>query len=152
MAYEIIGTVFHIDKEAETIPTKKGGTLYKRTIILQQRRFDRNTGQEFESNYPRLEFTNNNVSKLDGFKEGDNVRVSFDVSGSRSEDMNTHEVKFFTSLRGFNIEHYVMPGLQRVNQQPVYQQPPYQPQQAYYPPTGQPPYPPQGQDPNQPPF
>ena len=167
MADEILGTVELIG-QTEAIATKNGGTFNKRIIILKQRRFDQNTGQEFEPNYPRLEFTNSNTSKLDNFKAGDRVKIRYDINGMKSTDKNTGEVKYITSLRGFHIEHFVMPTqqaqVQRPAPAPAYppqggyapQQPPYQgqapypPQQPAYPPQGQAPYVPQGQsqDPN----
>ena len=164
MAYEILGTVELIG-QTESIPTKSGGTFNKRIIILKQRRFDQNTGQEFEPNFPKLEFVNNNTSKLDNFKAGDRVKIRYDINGTKSTDKNTGEVKYITSLRGFHIEHFVMPNQQPQAapppayppqggyppQQPPYQgQAPYPPQQPAYPPQGQAPYAPQGQsqDPN----
>lgn len=163
MAYEILGTVELIG-QTESIPTKSGGTFNKRIIILKQRRFDQNTGQEFEPNFPKLEFVNNNTSKLDNFKAGDRVKIRYDINGTKSTDKNTGEAKYITSLRGFHIEYFVMPNQQPQAPPPAYppqggyppQQPPYQgqapypPQQPAYPPQGQAPYAPQGQsqDPN----
>ena len=167
MAYKILGTVELIGN-TESIPTKSGGTFNKRVIILKQRRFDQNTGQEFEPNFPKLEFVNNNTSKLDNFKAGDRVKIRYDINGTKSTDKNTGEVKYITSLRGFHIEYFVMPNQQPQApqaappqnyppqggyppQQPPYQgQAPYPPQQPAYPPQGQAPYAPQGQsqDPN----
>lgn len=148
MAYEILGTVELIGN-TESITTKSGGTFNKRVIILKQRRFDQNTGQEFEPNFPKLEFVNNNTSKLNNFKAGDRVKIRYDINGTKSTDKNTGEVKYITSLRGFHIEHFVMP-----NQQPQAAPPPAYPPQGGYPPQqpyqGQAPYPPQGQQPYHP--
>ena len=148
MAYEILGTVELIG-QTESIPTKSGGTFNKRIIILKQRRFDQNTGQEFEPNFPKLEFVNNNTSKLDNFKAGDRVKIRYDINGTKSTDKNTGEVKYITSLRGFHIEYFVMP-----NQQPQAPAPANYPPQGGYPPQqpyqGQAPYPPQGQQPYHP--
>ncbi len=146
MAYEIIGTIEHIG-QTETLATRSGGTFNKRTLVLRQRRFDQNTGQEFDPNFPKLEFTNNNTAKLDGFKPGDRVRVRFDISGAQSTDRNTGEVRYITNLRGFGVEHFTPAVQQAVQPQPVQQQPvQYQPQQ--YPPQQ---YPPQQQAAQQPP-
>jgi hypothetical protein len=130
----MIGNVYKIGT-TETIQTKSGGQLLKRRLVLIQKRFDQNTGQEFEPNYPSLEFTNTNCQKLDQFKPGDRVRVRFDVSGTKFIDNVTGEEKFFSSLRGFSIEPFV-------SQRP-------QPPQNYaptgqYPPAGQAAPPPQG--------
>lgn len=146
MAYEIIGNVFQIGT-TENIPTKSGNPFRRRSLILVQRRFDQNTGEEFEPNYPTIDFTQKGCDDLERFKEGDRVRIRFDISGSKYEDKTTHETKYFTSLRGYRIEPYVQPQAQHV------QQPVYPPQQAYQqnyqqtPPQQampqQPPYPPQ---------
>lgn len=137
MAYVIIGTIFNIG-EPENIPTKNGGYLVKKQVVLVQRRFDRNTGEEFQPNYPTLEFVNNNIQKLEPFKSGDKVRISFDINGTKTN--KNGKDSYFSSLRGFNIERYVTP-----NQQPqtqVQQAPQnYQPTQQRQQPQG---YAPQG--------
>lgn len=133
MAYEIIGNVHKIGT-TENIQTRSGSTFQRRSLTLIQRRFDQNTGQEFEPNFPTIDFTREKCMELDKYKPGDRVRIRFDVSGAKYLDKNTNEEKFFNSLRGFRIEPYVQP-----NAQPQ-AQPPYQPQQ----PQGyaqQPPYP-----------
>ena len=65
MAYEIIGTILKIGME-EKFPTQNGGTFTKKKLVLIQRRFDRNTGEEFAPNYPTLEFTNAYIQRLEG--------------------------------------------------------------------------------------
>ena len=136
MAYEIIGTVFKIGA-TENVPTKSGQPFQRRSITLIQKRFDQNTGQEFEPNYPTIDFTQRGCAELDKYKQGDRVRIRFDISGVKYSDKQTHEEKYFNSLRGFRIEPFVM-------QQPVAPQYPpqggYPPQQPY---QGQPAYPPQ---------
>ena len=131
MAYDIIGTIHKIG-DTENVGKKSGGTFPKRQLVLIQRRFDQNTGEEYEPNYPTIEFTHGNTAKLDGFKVGDKVRVRFDISGGKTQDQSTGAEKYFSSIKGFRVEHYVMP-----NQQPQ------QPTQAYRqaPPQG---YAPQG--------
>lgn len=107
MAYEIVGNVFKIGA-TENISTKNGGTLLRRSITLCQRRFDQNTGEEYEPNYPTLDFTNRGCAELDRFKYGDKVRIRFDISGVKYNDKQTNEEKFFNSLRAFRIEPYVV--------------------------------------------
>ena len=135
MAYEIIGTVFKIGA-TENVQTKNG-LFQRRSITLIQRRFDQSTGQEFEPNYPTLDFTQRGCAELDRYKYGDKVRIRFDVSGVKYNDKQTNEEKFFNSLRGFRIEPFVA----QQPQQPV-TQPQYPPQGGYSPQGG---YPPQGQ-------
>ncbi len=141
MAYEIIGTVHKIGA-TENIPTKNGTFLQRRSITLVQRRFDQNTGEEFEPNYPTLDFAQRGCAELDRFKPGDRVRVRFDISGVKYNDRQTGEEKYFNSLRGFRIELFAP-------QQPVTHpvQPQYPPQGSYpqQPYQGQQPYPPRQQ-------
>ena len=147
MAYEIIGNVFKVGT-TENKPTKNGGSFPIRSITLIQRRFDQNTGEEFEPNYPTLDFIKNGCAELDKFKEGDRVRIRFDVSGVKYKDKNTGEERFFNSLRGFRIEPYVA---QQQQVQPQYAPQPqgYVPQQQYPPQQG---YVPQGYQQGQAPF
>ena len=139
MAYEIIGTVFKIGA-TENVPTKSGQPFQRRSITLIQKRFDQNTGQEFEPNYPTIDFTQRGCAELNKYKQGDRVRIRFDISGVKYSDKQTHEEKYFNSLRGFRIEPFVM-------QQPQQPVPPQYPPQGGYPPQqpyqGQPAYPPQ---------
>ena len=148
MAYEIIGTVFKIGA-TENVQTKSGQPFQRRSITLIQKRFDQNTGQEFEPNYPTIDFTQRGCAELDKYKQGDRVRIRFDVSGVKYNDKQTREEKSFNSLRGFRIEPFVM----QQPQQPVApqypsqggypQQQPYQGQPAYPPQQPQQPFPPQ---------
>ena len=133
-AYEILGNVQHIGA-TEQIPTKNGSAFTKRTLVLIQRRFDQNTGEEYEPNYPVFEFTGNSCSQLDNFSWGDRVQVSFEVSGSKYNDKQTNEEKYIVRLRGFKCEAYQMPQ-QNNNYQAPAPQPQPQPQQAYAPQQG----------------
>lgn len=133
MAYEIIGNVHKIGT-TENIQTKSGSAFQRRSLTLIQRRFDQNTGEEFEPNFPTIDFTRDKCMELDKYKPGDRVRIRFDVSGAKYLDKNTGEEKYFNSLRGFRIESYVQPQAQ----------PPYQPQQTQGYAQQQTQYPPQG--------
>ena len=155
MAYEIIGTVYKIGT-TENVPTKSGQPFQRRSITLIQKRFDQNTGQEFDPNYPTFDFTQRGCAELDKYKQGDKVRIRFDVSGVRYSDKQTHEEKYFNSLRGFRIEPFVTQQPQPQVMQPQYPPqggyPPQQPYQGQYQyPAGQS-FPPQNADPNDPPF
>lgn len=156
MAYEILGTILKIGV-TETIQKKNnGGTFNKRQLVLQQRRFDRNTGQEFQPNYPTIDFINNNTAKLDYFKVGDKVRVYFDINGTKSIDEHTKQERFFSSLNGFRVEPYVSQNQQVQQTAPTQNYPPqtyqgqpaYPPQQPLYPPQQLPPQPFPPQNPN----
>lgn len=156
MAYEIIGTVYKIGT-TENVPTKSGQPFQRRSITLIQKRFDQNTGQEFDPNYPTFDFTQRGCAELDKYKQGDKVRIRFDVSGVRYSDKQTHEEKYFNSLRGFRIEPFVTQQPQQPAPQPQYPPqggyPPQQPYQGQYQqPAGYPPQQPANQQPYQPQF
>ena len=137
MAYEIIGNVFKIGT-TENIQTKSGTAFQRRSLTLIQRRFDQNTGQEFEPNYPTIDFTQRGCAELDKYKIGDRVRVRFDISGAKYNDRQTGEEKYFNSLRGFRIEPFTQQRPAQQNFAPTGQYPPAgqaaPPPQGYYPP------------------
>lgn len=121
MAYEIIGNVHKIGT-TESIQTRSGSTFQRRSITLIQRRFDQNTGEEFEPNFPTIDFTRDKCGELDRYNPGDRVRIRFDVSGAKYLDKNTGEEKYFNSLRGFRIEPFVQPPYQPQHIQQQFQQ------------------------------
>lgn len=108
MAYKIIGTIYRIG-ETENISTKNGNNIQRRELILQQRRYDQNTGKEYEPNFPSLEFINSHCSKLDAFNEGDIVTVSFEIQGTKYIDKRTGKERVFNRSRAFFVEIYVRP-------------------------------------------
>lgn len=108
MAYEIIGRVYKVG-QTEQIATKSGGQLLRRSLILEQHRYDPNTGREFTPNYPCLEFTNQACQQLDRYTKGCMVRVRFDLSGGLYTDKASGEERGFTRLRAFGIEPYTPP-------------------------------------------
>ena len=130
MAYQIVGFVYKI-YPTESIQTKGGNQFQKRKLVLVQRRFDSNTGEELQSNFPILEFTGIKCQELDKYNIGDKVAISFDINGNKVIDEQTKEEKFFSSLRAFGIKMYV----QYQPQQPIVPQPvqPTQPVQQAYP-------------------
>lgn len=137
MAYDIIGNVYKVGTP-ETITTKNGNTITRRSLTLEQRRYDPNTGEEFNPNYPTLEFSGKACESLNNFHQGDRVRVRFDITGVRYNDKQTGEEKSLTILRGFRVEPYVSPSQSQGNgQQPQYQQQPPQPYQQQYQPQAQ---------------
>ncbi len=108
MAYEIIGRVYRIGAE-EQIATKNGGTMRKRALTLELRRYDPYTGQEYQSNYPEIEFSNQGCDSVGMWAVGEMVRVRFDVQGTLYKDKATGETRNYTRLRGFKVERYVSP-------------------------------------------
>ena len=137
MANTIIGNVYSIGA-VETRQTRNGGTFSHRSIILEQRRYDPNTGEEYTPNYPTIEFVQQKCQELDKFHLGDKVQISFEVAGVKYQDKQTGEDKFFTSLRGFKIEIYVPEQMRTIAPQPAVQYP----QQGYAQSAQQEPFPP----------
>ena len=105
MANKIIGRVHRITPE-QTITGKSGKTFTKRTIVLDVPRYDSRTGEKIFDNYPSVEFLGELMKRLDGFKEGDAVVVSFDINGREFKDEQTGEVKYFNTIRGYKVEAY----------------------------------------------
>ena len=105
MANTITGRVHRITPE-QTITGKSGKAFIKRTLVLDAARYDTHTGEKKYDNYPSVEFSGELMKRLDGFKEGDAVVVSFDINGREFEDPNTHEVKYFNTIRGYKVERY----------------------------------------------
>ena len=108
MAYKILGTIYKIFP-TENITTSKGNQLTRRNIVLEQKRFDPNTGEPFQSNFPILEFSGARCAELDKFNAGDKVQLNFDVVGTTYEDKNTKAEAYMTRLRAFSIALYVQP-------------------------------------------
>lgn len=105
MTNTITGRVHRITPE-QTITGKSGKTFTKRTLILDAARYDTHTGEKKFDNYPSIEFSGELMNKLDEFKEGDAVVVSFDINGREFKDEHTGEVKYFNSIRGYKVERY----------------------------------------------
>lgn len=105
MANAITGRIHRITPE-QTITGKSGKTFTKRTLILDAARYDTHTGEKKYDNYPSVEFWGDGMKILDNFKEGDAVTVSYDINGREFEDPETHEIRYFNTIRGFKIERY----------------------------------------------
>ena len=114
MANQMTGRIFLI-QPTQSIPTKSGGTFYKREVVLDCTRFDQYTGERGYENFPVFEFSNDRCSLLDAFKPGDIVTISFDIQGTKSSQGD----RYFNSVRGYKIER--RGGVQ--TQQPQVQQP-----------------------------
>ena len=105
MANTITGRIHKITPIQE-ITGKSGKTFTKRTLVLDAARYDTHTGEKKFDNYPSIEFSGEQMNKLDEFKEGDAVVVSFDINGREFKDEQTGEVKYFNSIRGYKVERY----------------------------------------------
>lgn len=109
MPNQVTGFILQIGQTVP-VPTRNGQPFQKRELILDASNYDRFTGRKIE-NYPSMEFTQNNCSKLDNFNEGDLVTVSFVLSGVKSE--KDGQVNYFTHVKGYDIVPYQR---QNVNQ------------------------------------
>lgn len=105
MANTITGRIRKITPVQE-ITGKSGKTFAKRTLVLDAARYDTHTGEKKYDNYPSFEFSGEAMNILDNFNEGDAVTVSYDINGREFEDPNTHEVKYFNTIRGYKVELY----------------------------------------------
>lgn len=105
MANTITGSIRKITPVQE-ITGKSGNTFAKRILVLDAARYDTHTGERKFDNYPSFEFSGDAMKQLDNYKEGDYVTVSYDINGREFEDPNTHETKYFNTIRGYKVEPY----------------------------------------------
>jgi single-strand DNA-binding protein len=90
MSYEIEGLVDSVFNE-ETV----GNNGFKKRILW----------LKTEEQYPQeleIQFNQNNTDLLDGFKEGDRVKVSVNVNGRKNTKGEV--VRIFNSLVGYRIK------------------------------------------------
>lgn len=140
MANTVTGKIFSIGS-IQTIPSKNGGQpFYKRDVVLDATRFDPYTGERGFDNYPMFEFTGEKCKDLDGYKVGQVVTISFELSGSFFDGKDGVK-KNFTRVRGYKIEaRTVADKAPQPQQQPAHQNhPQYPPQPQYQPQTAPPP-------------
>lgn len=93
MRYELEGTL-KVIKPEQVISDR----FKKREFVVQI---------DEESQFPQpviCQFTQDRCSNLDGYKEGDRVKVSFYIKG-REWASPSGEIKYFVSLDAWNIEH-----------------------------------------------
>ena len=86
MSYDFTGKIFRL---FDTEQIKE--TFKKREFVIEQQ-----DGQY--PNYVKFELTQDRCGLIDGFSEGDEVTVSFDLSGRQWND------KFFTNLRAWRVQ------------------------------------------------
>lgn len=70
---------------------------------MEKPHYDPMTGQKFE-NYPAFDFVMRNIPKLDSFKEGDMVTISFALNGRPFDKDGKKD--YFTSVVGYDIAPY----------------------------------------------
>lgn len=105
MANTITGKIHKITPVTE-IKGKTGNSFFKRTLVLDARRYDPHTGEPKYDNYPSFEFSGDMMKELDKFREGDYVTVSYDINGREVRDEATGDVRYFNTIRGYKVEPY----------------------------------------------
>lgn len=117
MANQISGKILLIENAVD-VQTKNNGVFTKRRIVLDASHYDPMTGQKFE-NYPAFDFIMRNVPKLDSFKAGDMVTISFALNGRSFEKDGKKD--YFTSVVGYDIVPYQRQNgnIQQSNSQPA---------------------------------
>ena len=112
MANQITGRIYRLGP-TQQITTKRGSTFARRDLVIDATRFDVVTGDKMFDNLPMLEAGGDKLcAELDAYKEGDLVRVSFDLYGSEYRDRQTGEVRYFTRVRAYRIERVEKPQAQ----------------------------------------
>lgn len=97
MANSVIGKILSIGK---AVNVSKTSEFLKREIVLDCSRYDRYSGEKRE-NYVKLSFTQKNCEKLDAFKEGDMVEVSFAINGRKWDKDGTTVI--IMDIEGYDI-------------------------------------------------
>lgn len=105
MVNAIIGKIEKIG-DIVSIPYSDGTkTFERRDLILDCSTYDRYTG-DLRYNYPSFDFCGSKVNELDNFSVGEFVEVSFVLAGVKYNDKHTGEVKYFTKIQAYKIEHH----------------------------------------------
>lgn len=106
MANKISGRIYFISEKYGITSQKTGNTIYKRELWIQPFYYDRYTG---EANSPsdkemiKFEFGNDRCDLLDVFSVGNDVTVSFALSGSTYTDTATNTMKCITRVEGLSV-------------------------------------------------
>lgn len=98
----VTGEVYSLPP-AQQIQGRNGQTYAKRNVVLRQVSYNQRTGDPIE-NYAEVEFFGNSAAQLDGLREGETVTVCFDLRGSKYQDRQTGETRFFTKASGWRVE------------------------------------------------
>ena len=142
MANTIIGRIHSIGQTVNV--SKKENTFNKRELVLNASRYDPISGVE-RKNIVSFSFVQNNCQKLDAFKPGDFVEVSFVLQGREYDKDGI--IKYITDIVGYDIAPYQVnmqpqqaaapqaqvQAAQAPVPQPQVPQAPVQPQQAFAP-------------------
>ncbi|MGM9685601.1 MAG: DUF3127 domain-containing protein [Bacteroidaceae bacterium] len=100
MANTIKGKILQITQPVDV--SKTGNPFYKCELILDASRYDGFTGEKRE-NYPSITFTSKNCEKLNGFRAGDMVEVSFILQGRPYQRDGV--TKYITDVVGYSVAY-----------------------------------------------
>lgn len=102
MANTIIGRIQSIGETVNV--SKKENAFYKRELVLNASRYDPFTGEE-RKNIVSMSFAQRNCEKLNGFRPGDIVEVSFVLQG-REYTPQGGATKLITDVVGYDIQYH----------------------------------------------
>ena len=105
MANQVTGKI-EVLGQTQQIASKNGGSTFtRRELVLTVYTFDKYTGELVSGdNHPQFEFGGDKCSKLDAFKVGQFVTVSFALQGGWYEKDGVR--KNFTRVVGYDIQPY----------------------------------------------
>lgn len=92
MSFIVEGKIVKIYDEQQITPTFK-----KREFVIEY----------MSGTYPqfvKLETKQDKCDQLNNYKEGQSVKVSFDLSGREYNNPNTQQIQYFTSLSAWKVE------------------------------------------------
>lgn len=106
MANSIVGQIISIG-QTQSLTSKSGTAFTKRDVIISVRRFDPNTGEPVNDyeNTPLFSFMGDRCKDLDQFQVGQNVEISFDLTGRKYTPEGGTE-KIINDVRHYKIELY----------------------------------------------
>ena len=103
MANQLTGKI-EVLGNTQQVASKNGEPFMKRDMVLAVMVYDRYTGEVTSENHPQFEFAGKNCSKLDGYKVGDVVTVSFTLQGVWYD--KDGERRNFTKVIGYDVQQY----------------------------------------------
>lgn len=134
MTNQIRGKILHIGVN-QSFTTKSGNDFSKREFVLDCTTYDTYTGEP-RPNYPSFTLMSKHVTDIDVYKAGDDVLVSFFLSGRPWEKDGI--TRYINDVVAYKIEPFVQQSAQPP--QPTAQ--PQASQSASQQPTDNPPFPP----------
>lgn len=120
MANQLTGRI-EVLGQTQQVASKSGSTFNRRELVLNCARYDQYTGEQVSENHPQFEFGGSKCEKLDSYKVGDLVTVSFTLQGTWYDKDGVR--RNFTRVVGYDIERKDMTARK---EQPVQEEQPVQ--------------------------